>query len=142
MRITVAKVRPASILALAGVAALMVTAPAFAQAPAPAPSETLSAAGSLPYAGYAEPPEDAEAPSGMRFDPLLGPVPNDGKIHGMVSVGVGTNGYRDGAAAISGPLPNGGNLSMAVESSQMQYRGRSRYFGSPLQPPLLAPDAP
>jgi len=51
--------------------------------------------------------------------------PNDGKIHGMVSGSVGTSGYREGAVALEGPLPNGGTVAIAVDASQIDYsRGR------------------
>jgi len=56
-------------------------------------------------------------------DPAAAPA-RDGKIHGMVEAGVGTNGYRHGAAVIDGPLPDGGEVAIAVQSEQIQ-AGRS-----------------
>ncbi len=140
MRIPGIKSRRA--LGLAAALPLLAAAPVLAQAPAPAASEALPTAGAMPYPAYMQGPQDPDASPGMRYDPLLGPVPDDGKLHGMVSLGAGTNGYRQAAVAITGPLPNGGSLSIAVADSQGQYRTRRRYLASPLQAPLPAPDAP
>ncbi len=43
----------------------------------------------------------------------------------MVEAGVGTNGYRHGAAVIDAPLPQGGEVVIAVQSDQIQ-TGRGR----------------
>jgi hypothetical protein len=43
----------------------------------------------------------------------------------MVEAGVGTNGYRHGAAVIDAPLPEGGDVAIAVQSDQIQ-AGRAR----------------
>lgn len=75
-------------------------------------------AGALPPVPAAEPAPLGEAPGpGGPPDGL----PNDGKIHGMVSASVGTSGYRQGAVALQGPLPNGGFVVLSVDASQIDY---------------------
>jgi hypothetical protein len=100
----------------------LATTPALAQSSADAPVSTATGANA---------PTSAPPPAPLRIDVARddedqpqGPV-RDGKIHGMVEAGVGTNGYRQGAAAIDAPLPDGGDIAIAVESDQMQ-GGRTR----------------
>ncbi len=85
---------------------------------APSPMPTAEP-GALPEAGG---PQAVEAAA-----------PKDGKIHGMVSVGVGTNGYREGALALQGALPNGGTVAIAVDSAQIN-SGRAHRDREPAQP--------
>ncbi|MEW5686772.1 MAG: hypothetical protein AB1942_17785 [Pseudomonadota bacterium] len=67
---------------------------------------------------------ETEAPGGM-----AGVVPSargDGKIHGEVSVGVGTGGYRSVYARTEMPLGESGRLSLAFEDTRF---GRGRGYG-------------
>ncbi|MDB5458924.1 MAG: hypothetical protein JWO72_665 [Caulobacteraceae bacterium] len=103
------------VLTLAGAPARAQTSPAepisTAASGAPPPASTAPPA---PLPGDAYPTQDPDAPP-----------PRDGKIHGVVEAGVGTNGYRHGMIAIDAPLPNGGDVAIAVESNQIQ-GGRGR----------------
>lgn len=60
---------------------------------------------------------------------LAGVVPSvrdDGKVHGMVSVGVGTGGYRSVYARTDMPLGENGRLSLAFEDTRF---GRGQGHG-------------
>lgn len=71
--------------------------------------------------GAAEAPVDpwAEADAGPR------------KMHGQVSVGVGTGGYRDYAAAVSMPLGENGTLNLSVSQTKNSPWGYGYGYGSP-----------
>ncbi len=75
--------------------------------------------------GAAESPVDpwAEADAGPR------------KVHGQVSVGVGTGGYRDYAAAVSMPLGENGTLNLSVSQTKNGLWGHGYGYGSPLDYP-------
>ena len=87
----------------------------------------LAAADSAPIAnrpiGAAPSPaptvEPALLPEALDWQGADAAPPPDGKIHGMVSASVGTNGYRQGSLALSGPLPNGGSIAIAVDAAQI-----------------------
>ncbi len=103
-------------------------APALAADPAPV--STWSAADAPAPTPVAEPralEEDRGAP------PAEGPLRDDGKIHGSVSAGVGTHGYREGSVELNGPLPNGGFVALAVDASQMD-SGRGERRDHAVQP--------
>jgi hypothetical protein len=51
------------------------------------------------------------------------PLP-DHKIHGDVSVGVGTNGYREVSGDVSGPIGQDGQVMIAIDAASMNARGR------------------
>lgn len=72
-------------------------------------------------AGSASAPADpwAEADAGPR------------KMHGQVSVGVGTGGYRDYAAAVSMPLGENGTLNLSVSQTKNSPWGYGYGYGSP-----------
>ena len=72
----------------------------------------------------ASPVLETDAPGGM-----AGIVPSardDGKVHGMVSVGVGTGGYRSVYARTDMPVGESGRLSLAFEDTKF---GRGQGFG-------------
>lgn len=97
----------------------LAAAPAWAQESAAGPMST-AAASPLPTPAVQTAPQQI----GLEQDEdPAGPPMRDGKIHGMVSAGVGTNGYRQGSVAIDAPLPNGGDVAIAVDSTQFQGRG-------------------
>jgi hypothetical protein len=95
---------------------------ACAQSATDGPITTASAAAAPPATATPGPlgPQPIEADDDSADAPL-----RDGKIHGMVEAGVGTNGYRHGAAVIDAPLPQGGEVVIAVQSDQIQ-TGRGR----------------
>jgi len=95
---------------------------ACAQSATDGPIATASAAAALPAS--ATPGPLGPKPVGADGDSADAPL-RDGKIHGMVEAGVGTNGYRHGAAVIDGPLPDGGEVAIAIQSDQIQ-AGRAR----------------
>lgn len=47
---------------------------------------------------------------------------DDRKVHGEVSVGVGTGGYRDYSVAMSLPIGEGGRLDLSVRQTENDYR--------------------
>ena len=94
--------------------ALTATA-ARAQTDASSPMATSSAAAPPPAAAAPEPlPTTATAPLD---GPDEAPV-RDGKIHGMVGASIGSDGSHSGMVAVDAPLPGGGDLQIAVSSSQ------------------------
>lgn len=109
---------PRTTLILAAAVALMAT-------PALADSASGQVVAASP-AGAAAPPSDTSpAASPAKVTPQAaddddqGPSPDDKKIHGMVGVGVGTGGYREVYGAATGPLPNGGQASVAIDVGQI-----------------------
>jgi hypothetical protein len=61
---------------------------------------------------------DAAAAADVQDD---GPV-RDNRIHGEVSVGAGTNGYREINAVATAPLGDDGQATIAIGSEQFDYR--------------------
>ncbi len=120
--------------ALAALATLALAAPAFADpidgdpistaSPTVFPAQTITRDPLL--IGYDDP-----------YGAVAEPVLRDGKLHGMVQVGVGTGGYRQAAVAVSGPLGQNGYFAIAVEDAQYG-QGRARK----MQQPAPAPAAP
>jgi hypothetical protein len=99
-------------LAALSLAALMLSAPAWAQGADPGPISTAS--------GAAPPPAAVDAPKPLPLDAgpdNTAPV-RDNKVHGMAEVGVGTGGYRHAAVAMDAPLQGGGEVAIAVEDTQ------------------------
>ncbi|HEX4197742.1 MAG TPA: hypothetical protein VHZ26_09885 [Caulobacteraceae bacterium] len=109
-------------------AAVLLIAPgaAFAQAAAPAgPDQVVNTA----PAGPAAPPKtapngqvasvaDAVSEEDVEDD---GPV-RDNRVHGEISVGAGTNGYRQVGGVATVPLGDTGQATIAVDSEQMKWR--------------------
>jgi hypothetical protein len=108
---------------------LLMAAPCAALAAEPAPMATRPAV-ALPATPTAEPgplPESWEPRDGLAPD-----VP-DGKVHGMVSAGVGTGGYREAAIALNGQLANGATVAIAIDAAQIR-PGRVRRDRAPSPP--------
>ncbi len=108
----------------------LLAGPALAQPPQDAP---------IGAAGAALPPlQTDDRDSALADDSGQGPLRDDDrKLHGMVSLGVGTGGYREGAVALNGPLGKDGYFALSVDSMQYQ-GGRSRQFNrqaAPAPPP-------
>jgi hypothetical protein len=61
---------------------------------------------------------DAVAAADVEDD---GPV-RDNRIHGEISVGAGTNGYREINAVATAPLGDSGQATIAIGSEQYDYR--------------------
>jgi hypothetical protein len=95
-------------------------APALAQEASAGPISTAAASAPPTPVAQAAPQQIGV----VEDEDPAGPPLRDNKIHGMVSAGVGTNGYREGSVFIDAPLPNGGDVAIAVDSTQSQY-GRS-----------------
>ena len=51
------------------------------------------------------------------------PLP-DHKVHGEVSVGVGTGGYREVAADVTAPIGDNGEVDVAIDAGSMSGRRR------------------
>jgi hypothetical protein len=105
------------------VAAALLMRPAIAgAAPTPATDAPVATAQGDPAA---PPMVETAAIQGVGDDAngALPPLP-DHKPHGFVSVGVGTNGYRQVAGAVTLPLGETGQMSVAIDDSQ--YNGRRR----------------
>lgn len=116
------RVAPAAFLAAALLAgpALAEDAPVATARPDPA----ITTAEQIDAYLKASPVLETEAPGEMS-----GIVPSahgDGKAHGMVSVGVGTGGYRSVYARTDMPLGENGWLSLAFEDTKS---GRGGGFG-------------
>jgi hypothetical protein len=45
-------------------------------------------------------------------------------VHGEISVGVGTNGYREISGVATAPIGDVGQATIAIHSSQYNYRRR------------------
>ena len=52
-----------------------------------------------------------------------GPV-RDRNVHGVVSVGVGTGGYREVSGAVTGPIGDNGQATVAIDAGQINGRHR------------------
>ncbi len=91
----------------------MAAAPVLAAEPAPMATRAAIA---LPNPSGAEP---APLPESWGPQEFLAPDAPDGKVHGMVSASVGTNGYREGAVALSQQLPNGTTMAIAIDAAQI-----------------------
>ncbi len=52
-----------------------------------------------------------------------GPV-RDNRVHGEVSIGVGTNGYRQFSGVATAPIGDIGQATVAIDSEQYNYRRR------------------
>jgi hypothetical protein len=101
---------------VATLAALSLSAvPALADPGATGPIATAGAAVPPPALPESEPERiDAVADSRTESEPV-----RDNKVHGFVEAGVGTGGYRQAAVGIDAPLPNGGEVAIAVAATQL-----------------------
>jgi hypothetical protein len=52
-----------------------------------------------------------------------GPV-RDNRVHGEVSIGAGTNGYRQFSGVATAPIGDVGQATVAIDSEQFNYRRR------------------
>jgi hypothetical protein len=113
---------------LAAIAAL-VFAPGLAmaqqQTAAPADDQVVPTASGAPAApprtasnGQVASVSDAAAAEDAEDD---GPV-RDNRVHGEISVGAGTNGYREVSGAATVPIGDTGQATIAVDSEQFNYR--------------------
>jgi hypothetical protein len=108
------------------IAAVLALAPAtaFAQAAAPsdpgqvgAPAPAGPAAPQAKPSGHVASVSDAAAEDSVQDD---GPV-RDNRVHGEVSVGVGTNGYRQVSGVATAPIGDIGQATIAIGSEQYNY---------------------
>jgi hypothetical protein len=63
---------------------------------------------------------DAAAAADVQDD---GPV-RDNRVHGEVSIGVGTNGYRQFSGVATAPIGDIGQATVAIDSEQYNYHRR------------------
>jgi hypothetical protein len=63
---------------------------------------------------------EAQAAADVEDD---GPV-RDNRVHGEVSIGVGTNGYRQFSGVATAPIGDVGQATVAIDSEQFNYRRR------------------
>lgn len=128
-------------MSLAGLAALVVAAPAFA---AEAPDEVVATAQgrpdapmalSDPMAVMAAIPNDGDADrmapggpagAGCRDGAAAADPSGERKVHGSVSVGVGTNDYRSASGVVSVPIGKCGSVTVGYGQSRMKGPG---YYG-------------
>lgn len=67
-----------------------------------------------------------EADPGLHFGEI---IEDDGKIHGEISVAVGTGDYRDYSGAVSVPVGNGGRLDLQYRQTENDhYSPYDRYY--------------
>jgi|SRR5579863_4319858 hypothetical protein len=110
-----------------GLAAIAVfltpTAAASAQPAAPAASsaQVISTASAAPPPAPAKADDQiaqwlADASGDEASD--AAPV-RDHKVHGQISVGVGTNGYREVGGLVTGPLGDDGQATIAIDAGQI-----------------------
>lgn len=113
---------------LAAIAALAL-APGLAlaqqQSAASADSQVVPTASGAPAApprvapsGEVASVSDAVAQEDVEDD---GPV-RDNRVHGEISVGAGTNGYREVSGAATVPIGDTGQATIAVDSQQFNYK--------------------
>jgi hypothetical protein len=93
--------------------AALLAGPALAEPADTAPIATAQAAPAI--VAVAPPPLPVSAFADEAPD--RAPV-RDNKVHGFVEAGVGTRGYRHAAVGLDAPLPNGGEVAVAVDTTQ------------------------
>lgn len=110
------------ILAVAAIAAL---APAAGLAQPPADEVVATAQGGTGAAPPAGSSSSAIATTTPDRDDLSreGPLP-DRKMHGEVTVGVGTNGYREVSGVVAGPIGQNAQMMIAVDVGSENQRRR------------------
>jgi hypothetical protein len=117
--------RPACVIAAVVVlSAGLVLAPSLAAAQAqPQPGEVVTTAQPGPGAPRANGPADETTEDVTDQDDSKDQAPvRDHKVHGEVMVGVGTNGYREVAGAVTVPVGDVGQATIAVDQRQIDYR--------------------
>lgn len=123
--------------AVAALALMLVASPVFAEEQADAPMATAGASGSPPV-DTATQIERYLADAAAEADrPPLEDGPR--KIHGEVSLSVGTGGYRSGYATAQIPLGESGTLGLAYGQTDYGENG-GYYYGGPGGPCLRGPD--
>jgi hypothetical protein len=109
---------------LAAIVAVLAAAPGVALAQAAAGQVVATAPASPPPpvkpSGQVASVSEAEAAAEARDD---GPL-RDNRVHGEVSVGVGTNGYREISGVATAPIGDVGQATIAVDSEQYNYHRR------------------
>jgi hypothetical protein len=108
------------VAATALLVSLAAVANAQQAAPAAASGQVVSTASGAP------PPAPAKADDQIARwladtsddDVSDGPV-RDHKVHGEVSVGVGTNGYREVGGIVTGPIGDDGQATIAIDAGQI-----------------------
>ena len=112
------------LVAVAAVLALA-SATAFAQAAAQSdPAQVVATAPAGPAAPPAKPSDQVASVSDAMADDSVkddGPV-RDNRVHGEVSVGVGTHGYRDVSGVATAPIGDIGQATIAIGSEQYNDR--------------------
>ncbi len=114
---------------LTALAAILMTAPglAFAQAAvqagsgqvvATAPAAPVAPPQRTPAGQVASVSDTASDDDSAQND---GPL-RDNRVHGEISVGAGTDGYREISGAATVPLGDVGQASIAIDSSQSEWR--------------------
>jgi hypothetical protein len=95
------------------------------QSAAPADGQVVSTASGAPAApphaapnGPVASVSDAVAAEDVEDD---GPV-RDNRVHGEISVGAGTNGYREVSGVATVPIGDTGQATIAVDSTQYSYK--------------------
>jgi len=108
--------------------AVLVFAPGVAlaqqQMAAPADGQVVPTAAGAPAVPHAAPSgqvasvSDAAAAEDVEDD---GPV-RDNRVHGEISVGAGTNGYREISGVATAPIGDVGQATIAIDSEQYSYK--------------------
>ena len=77
--------------------------------------------------------QDSTSRSRSAFDAADSPRPRDGRIHGEIGVGIGTNGYRSLSGIAEVPLGDSASALLAFETGQFSYPRRTvRGWGAPI----------
>jgi hypothetical protein len=94
------------------------------QTAAPADGQVVPTASGAPVAprhtadGQIASVSDAAAAEDVEDD---GPV-RDNRVHGEISVGAGTNGYREVSGVATAPIGDVGQATIAIDSEQFNYK--------------------
>jgi hypothetical protein len=91
------------------------------QAALAAPSgQVISTAHGAPPAAAKADTQIAEWLEDTSGDDVSQPTPvRDHKVHGEVSVGVGTKGYREVGGVVTGPIGDDGQVTIAIDAGQI-----------------------
>lgn len=104
-----------------------------------APMPTAGASGSPPMDTATQIERYLADAAGEGERPLIGD-PDDRKIHGEVSVSVGTGGYRSGYIAAQMPVGEAGSLALSYGRTDFGKTGGGYLYGDPTSPCLRGPD--
>lgn len=108
----------------------LIAGPALAAAPVPVEAPMSTASSSTSVADQIDAYLKSSPALEVSDDTPQGVVPSDDrKLHGEVSIGIGTRGYRSVYARTDLPVGENGRLSIAIEDARFNGRGGFRGGG-------------